>query len=105
MIAFFSFARTHIDTSATRSVIVNHGMGELCSARCTPCCSTGRRSAGIVICGRTSLWQHGEHRMTEAPARSSLSENHPARLIAERHGFGLLPEAGTHPSIYYLPDR
>jgi hypothetical protein len=28
-----------------------------------------------------------------------------SRLIAERHGFGLLPEAGTHPSIYYLPDR
>lgn len=28
-----------------------------------------------------------------------------SRLIAERQGFGLLPEAGTRPSIYYLPDR
>ncbi len=28
-----------------------------------------------------------------------------SRLIVERKGFGLLPEAGTRPSIYYLPDR
>lgn len=27
-----------------------------------------------------------------------------SRLIRERHGFTLLPEAGTRPSVYYLPD-
>ena len=26
------------------------------------------------------------------------------KLIKERNGFGLLPEAGTQPSIFYLPD-
>jgi molybdopterin-containing oxidoreductase family iron-sulfur binding subunit len=26
-----------------------------------------------------------------------------SRLIAERHGYQLLPELGTDPSVYYLP--